>query len=228
MTFVRDVEGFAWNNPPRNNYIDDLVHQKLQQLKYLPWDSPPADHNYLAWEPGYLIDHIEKTHHRFVRIKTDEIAAYAARVARVHGKAYPENTGIYNLFVQLSGEMLEHLEAEEKTVFPLIKEIYRNRTGGRDVPVEVTDELRRQLDLMVEDHENAGRLMKRIRELSHDFTPPQGACATYTILYQNLEGFEEDLHKHVHLENNILFKKAEKHLFIQSNHEAGYQSHSQV
>lgn len=63
---------------------------------------------------------------------------------------------------------------------------------------------------MVDDHDGAGDVMKELRELSNNFTPPEDACATYRILYQNLAGFEEDLHKHVHLENNILFKKAEK------------------
>ncbi len=63
---------------------------------------------------------------------------------------------------------------------------------------------------MEEEHEIAGSIMADIRELSNGFTPPQDACATYRILYQNLAGFEEDLHKHVHLENNILFKKIER------------------
>jgi regulator of cell morphogenesis and NO signaling len=63
---------------------------------------------------------------------------------------------------------------------------------------------------MEKEHEGAGDIMKEIRELSHQFTPPADACRTYQILYLNLAGFEEDLHKHVHLENNILFKKAEQ------------------
>ena len=63
---------------------------------------------------------------------------------------------------------------------------------------------------MVSEHEHAGDLMAEIRSLSHQFTPPADACATYLILYQNLEGFEVDLHKHVHLENNILFQKMEE------------------
>ncbi|MGE3779466.1 MAG: DUF1549 domain-containing protein, partial [Pirellulaceae bacterium] len=36
MTFVRDIEGFTWADPPRNNYIDGHVHDKLRQLKFQP------------------------------------------------------------------------------------------------------------------------------------------------------------------------------------------------
>ena len=68
---------------------------------------------------------------------------------------------------------------------------------------------RAALNKLVDDHEEAGNIMAQIRELSDNYTPPADACTTYRILYQNLEGFEKDLHKHVHLENNILFKKAE-------------------
>lgn len=168
-----------------------------------------ADVNYQAWEPGYLIDHIIDNHHRFVRSKTKEISVYALKVANVHGERHPENKKIYNLFVNLAQELMQHLVDEEKRVFPLILDIYNSRLNGGSVDSEKIEDLRKEIERMEEDHEGAGAIMAEIRKLSNDFTPPEDACATYNILYQNLEGFEEDLHKHVHLENNILFKKAE-------------------
>ncbi len=166
--------------------------------------------NYKAWEPDYLIDYIIDTHHRFVRLKTEEITAYVQKVASVHGRTYPENIEIYHAFCDLASEMLQHLQDEEEAVFPLIKKIYKKRKSGNDVSPEEKEDLKKQLKLMVGDHDGAGQLILKIRKLSNNFTPPEGACATYRLSYQNLEGFEADLHKHVHLENNILFKKAEE------------------
>ncbi|MDX1591107.1 MAG: iron-sulfur cluster repair di-iron protein [Balneolaceae bacterium] len=165
--------------------------------------------NYSDWSPSFLIDYIENTHHTFVRKKTEEITSYAAKVARVHGETHPENKDIYWHFTELAGELIDHLESEENTVFPLIKSLESDLKEGRKPDPKKAEELRMELDQMEEEHETAGRVMEKIGELSNRFTPPAGACATYRILYQNLEGFEKDLHKHVHLENNILFKKAE-------------------
>ncbi len=174
-------------------------------------DSNSGSHqNYIDWEPDFLIDYIINNHHSFVRRKVNEIPAYAAKVANVHGERHPENIEIYKQFTALANEMIEHLESEEVRVFPLINKIYTSVKNGEIPDAELVEQLRKELDLMEDEHEAAGDLMKTIRELSNGFTPPADACATYQILYQNLDGFESDLHRHVHLENNILFKKAEK------------------
>lgn len=169
-----------------------------------------SDENFQSWEPGYLMDHIIETHHQFVRTKTEEISIYAEKVARVHGEHYPENVAIYKKFRMLSQELLTHLEAEEERLFPLIRTICKARIKGEILPPELINSLKEELDQMEEDHVVAGDTMKEIRELSNQFTPPADACRTYQILYLNLAGFEQDLHKHVHLENNILFKKADQ------------------
>lgn len=181
----------------------------LNSLVQLPQGQTTGELNFKDWNAGFLIDYIINIHHSFVRNKIDEIAGYAAKVARVHGAYYPENVDIYRAFVSLSKELLEHLEAEESTVFPLIKKLADKKSKGVKLTSIEIRELKKQLALMVDDHDGAGELMATIRKLSNDFTPPADACRTYQILYQNLAGFEEDLHKHVHLENNILFKKAE-------------------
>jgi regulator of cell morphogenesis and NO signaling len=191
-----------------NQRID--TNRVVEELKAINWNQSAINENYQAWEPGFLIDHIIDTHHRFVLAKIEEIAGYAARVAKVHGLNHPENVDIYHKFDELSQEMQEHMKDEEEVVFPMILDVYKKRMKGEEISGELREELRNQLSLMENDHEGAGSLMQTIRNLSNDFTPPADACTTYRILYQNLEGFEKDLHKHVHLENNILFKKAEQ------------------
>ena len=182
----------------------------LKELNALNRGKPSEESSFRSWEPDALIDYIIDTHHNFVRNKIVEISTWAAKVAKVHGKTWPENVEIHRTFGELADEMLRHLADEEQTVFPLIREIYQKRLSGAPVDADQIEQLRNELQSMVDDHDGAGDAMKKIRSLSHDFTPPEEACTTYRILYQNLRDFEKDLHKHVHLENNILFKKAEK------------------
>lgn len=181
-----------------------------EQLNNIPWGNQSSGDNYTDWSPSFLIDYIVNTHHNFVRNKTVEISAYAAKVAKVHGENHPENVDIFRKFSLLTNELMDHLNAEEVTVFPLIKSLSQKVESGEDLSDVEIDELKKQLGLMIEDHDGAGQLMAEIRELSNNFNPPEDACRTYQILYHNLAGFEEDLHKHVHLENNILFRKAEQ------------------
>ncbi len=190
----------------KNIYVDEI----LSELNKLESILSAAEENFLAWEADYLIDYIIKKHHTFVRHKTDEIGAYSRKVASVHGERHPENIEIYYKFTELTLEMMAHLQGEEDVAFPLISEISKKRKRGEEVTKSEISELKKQLTLMVNEHEGAGSLIAEIRELSNHFTPPDDACATYSILYQNLDAFEQDLHRHIHLENNILFKKAEE------------------
>lgn len=192
----------------KNNGIQ--LSDVASRLEQLAESNQSSGDNYSAWTPAFLIDYIVNTHHNFVREKASEIQAYAAKVARVHGAHYPENIEIFNTFTELAAELLEHVEEEENAVFPLIKTVAAKSDSGEKFTEAEFTALKKELDQMESEHEHAGRLMADIRELSHQFNPPADACATYRILYQNLEGFEADLHKHVHLENNILFQKAEK------------------
>lgn len=190
----------------KNIPFDEVV----DKLKSAPWVNRSSGDNYNDWSPDFLVDYIINTHHTFVRKKSDELAGYAAKVAKVHGSRHPENVEIFKKFISLSNELMEHLNEEESRVFPLIKKVYGKRQIGQLPDKNEIEELKAELNQMEEEHEVAGSIMADIRELSNGFTPPQDACATYRILYQNLAGFEEDLHKHVHLENNILFKKMER------------------
>jgi regulator of cell morphogenesis and NO signaling len=190
----------------KNIYVGEI----LSELIRLESGLPAADENFLAWEADYLIDYIIGKHHTFVRQKTDEIGAYSRKVASVHGERHPENIEIFHKFTELTLEMMTHLESEEDVVFPLISQISKKRKRGEKVSESEIGEVKQQLSLMVNEHEGAGNLIADIRELSNQFTPPNDACTTYRILYQNLDAFEQDLHRHIHLENNILFKKAEQ------------------
>ncbi len=168
------------------------------------------EHNYKEWSPSFLVDYIINNHHHFVRTKLPEIKAYANKVAKVHGKTYPVLNDMLGTFMILKDEMLSHLEAEEKILFPYIKEMEDAKSEGRAPSGSKpnTGTAAQAIDMMEQEHDEAGKLMAQLEEMSEGFTPPEDACATFRVYFQNLEGFRDDLHKHVHLENNILFPKA--------------------
>lgn len=166
-------------------------------------------HNYNEWAPAFLVDYIINNHHHFVRTKLPEIKAYANKVAKVHGKTYPALNDMFDTFMVLKDEMLSHLDAEEQVLFPYIKKMTEARKNGTTFEKEQqTGTAAEAIEMMEQEHDEAGNLIAQLEEMSNRFTPPEDACTTFRVYFQNLEAFRDDLHKHVHLENNILFPKA--------------------
>ncbi|MCC6448142.1 MAG: hemerythrin domain-containing protein, partial [Chitinophagaceae bacterium] len=150
---------------------------------------------------------IVNTHHNYVRKYLPEIKAYATKVAQVHGANHPELKSILENVLEMSEDLTEHIEYEEKQLFPLIKKIANAKTN--DVPY--TPQANEKFEIVVKDaeneHEAVGQQLVEIRTLSKDYATPEDACASYKLLYKMLDEFENDLHIHIHLENNILFPK---------------------
>jgi regulator of cell morphogenesis and NO signaling len=148
------------------------------------------------------------THHVYVKSKLPELNFYANKVAQVHGARHPELLIIQKLFLELEQELNEHLLKEERILFPFIKELVGAQSLSQHVSKPVFGTVKNPVKMMEHEHDSAGRIMEEIQEFTSNFTPPDDACTTYRVLFQNLQAFQEDLHKHVHLENNILFPKA--------------------
>jgi len=154
-----------------------------------------------GWDPDLLVDHIVKLHHRYVRRTLPVLGQFTGKVSLVHGEAHPELREIEGLVQELSEEMTRHMEEEEGELFPALQEF--SEDPGKTEPEDVAT----TLGALEDDHEHAGGIMGRIREITGEYTPPEGACATYRATFSLLEEFEEDLHRHVHLENNVLFPR---------------------
>jgi len=172
--------------------------------------STPArqDADYASWTLTRLIDHIKAVHHAYLRANTAQTAAYARKIADVHGEHHPELARIAGAFDAMATELTTHLEEEEAVVFPAIK---RAEAAGRAASAPGTQDaetIARGVEALVREHEQVGAALRDIRDLAMGFGLPGDACATYALTYQRLQAFEADLHKHVHLENNILFPRA--------------------
>lgn len=147
-----------------------------------------------------LIDHITNKYHRELEDELALMSPYVTKVSKVHGDRHPELLRMYELFYQLKKELLEHTAKEEATVFPLLLQL---DSVGADKRAEMIAEITE----LEKEHDMAGSILKELREITDDFTPPMDACGTYRLVYKRLETLESHTFMHVHLENNILFPR---------------------
>ncbi|WP_336514137.1 iron-sulfur cluster repair di-iron protein [Pollutibacter soli] len=170
---------------------------EISQVSSLPYNQ---------WKADFLVDFIINTHHRYVRNTLPELRMYISKVARKHGEEHPELQRVYDLVEMVNEELLSHMMKEETVLFPYIKELV---TAGENKIVRGPfGSVENPISVMEKEHESAGEALSEIRALTSNYTLPEGACASFSVLYRILEEFENDLHIHVHLENNILFPKA--------------------
>jgi regulator of cell morphogenesis and NO signaling len=190
-----------------DRHIDvEQLENDLKAVQNLSVDTEP---HFTEWPLVLLADYIIAVHHKYVNNNLGLITEFAEKVARVHGEHNPENIEILKLWKQVVSELTMHMKKEELVLFPYIKNIERYSTREiKEFPPSHFGTVNNPIRMMEQEHELAGSLMKRIEELSHQFTPPSHACNTYKVLYAKLREFQEDLFKHIHLENNILFPRA--------------------
>jgi regulator of cell morphogenesis and NO signaling len=155
-----------------------------------------------------LTGHIVREHHGYVRTEAPRLEGLFRKVLPRHGEAHPELKELEELFVAMVGELGTHMMKEEQILFPHLERMEAARQAGAAAPQAVFGPVSRPIANMVADHDDAGALLARMRALSGGYTLPQDACPSYTVLYSGLQDFERDLHRHVHLENNILFPRA--------------------
>ena len=164
--------------------------------------------DYKSWSPSFLTDHIINIHHTYVEESIPLILQYGKKVTKVHGHHYKELSEILRLFEEVATELGGHLKKEELILFPFIKKLEEAKKTNEKVLTPQFQTVDNPIRMMEEEHESAGEIMRQIAILTNNYTPPEGACNTFRAYYAKLDEFEQDLHKHVHLENNILFPKA--------------------
>ncbi len=173
-------------------------------------DPLPNGRDWSAAPLAELIDHIELRYHEKLRDELPRLAQMADKVLRVHGDRHPSMIPpLAATFSELSGEIASHLDDEESILFPVVRTLdAAGERTARAAGLAATAELARAIDGMEHEHVVVGGALARMRTLTHDFTPPEGACNTFRGLFYGLEELERELHEHIHLENNILFPRA--------------------
>jgi regulator of cell morphogenesis and NO signaling len=184
--------------------LAELVRE-LDQAAADPIDRSP---NYGAWELPFLADYIVNTHHAYLKENTASIAAYTRKIAEVHGAHHPEVIEIAAIFGTIAADLELHLREEEEVLFPAIRRIAALAKAGGAKDAGELQALRANLASLYHEHDEIGAAIHAIRHLARDYAIPGDVCNTFMVTYRKLKEFEDDLHKHVHLENNILFLKA--------------------
>jgi len=160
------------------------------------------------WDARTLIAYIVANHHAYVREALPPLLRHTAKIAAVHGDRHPELVHIAKLFARVADEMVDHMAKEERMLFPFIAALEDAAAQRAAPPAAPFGTVANPIHVMEAEHQFVGDAMAEMRHLTAGFTPPEGACATYRVCFQELDAFEQDLHNHVHLENNLLFPKA--------------------
>ncbi|MCH8209009.1 MAG: iron-sulfur cluster repair di-iron protein [Nitrospinae bacterium] len=146
-----------------------------------------------------LVDHIESTHHEYIKSATPGLLELAKKVAGVHGDRRPELTELKEKVMALAEDLGPHLMKEERVLFPLIRKLEGSLKNGGMIEGPIS--------VMKMEHDHVGRLLQQIDRLSGKYTVPSDGCESYRTYMEKLKEFVEDLRLHIHKENNILFAR---------------------
>ncbi len=164
--------------------------------------------DFKSWPPDLLADYIEKKHHRYITDTTPSLKQFLDKLCKVHGSNHPELLEINKEFTASSDELASHMKKEETVLFPYVRQMADSGNRKEQTAGPSFGTVRNPIQMMMQEHDTEGERFSKISELSSKYTPPDDACTTYKVAYSMLKEFENDLHMHIHLENNILFPKA--------------------
>jgi regulator of cell morphogenesis and NO signaling len=175
----------------------------IAELASQPIAAEPAP-VWMALSPAALVDHLEATHHRYLKAELPRLSELAAKVSRVHGEKHPELIRVAEVLAELRADLEPHLHKEEDVLFPMIRSM--GSAGVRpDVPFR---SIGTPIAVMEAEHTAVGRLLEQLRKLTGGYRAPADTCASTLSLMAGLAELEADTHLHVHKENNHLFPAA--------------------
>lgn len=182
--------------------VDDVV-EKLLALDRL--GAQPGEPNWTAVSLKSLIEHIVTAYHQPLRQELSRVEQLAQKVARVHGDKHPEMIEVLNVFSRFKAQLELHMQKEELVLFPGIASM--EATGSPQI-FGCGGGIEHPIDVMNQEHDEAGEALSAMRRLTRDYTPPEDACGSFKVLLYSLAQIESEMHQHVHKENNILFPRA--------------------
>ncbi len=198
-----------------NRTIDDACTAKdievdsvLNDLNAIGNTNNSAGIDFKSWPLDLLADYIEKIHHRYVEDKSPELIAYFDKICEVHGENHKELFEIKELINQTVGNLTQHMKKEELILFPFIRKMENAKRRGEVLQKPTFGSIKNPINEMESEHSAEGDRFRHIERLSNNYTPPEDACNTYRVSFAMLKEFQDDLHLHIHLENNILFPES--------------------
>ncbi len=164
--------------------------------------------DYQNWQIDLLANHIEAKHHSYILNKTPELINFLNKLCNVHGTNHPELFQVQEMFSASAGELAQHMKKEELILFPYVRQMVLSQQKNEKLKTPHFGTVTNPIQMMMTEHSTEGDRFKKIEELTDNYTVPTDGCSTYKVTLSMLKEFQEDLHLHIHLENNILFPKA--------------------
>jgi len=164
--------------------------------------------DYQNWQIDLLANHIESKHHSYVVNKTPELITFLNKLCNVHGTNHPELFQVHELFSASAGELAKHMKKEELILFPYVRQMVISKQKNEKLNTPHFGTVTNPIHMMKAEHSTEGDRFRLIEEITNNYTVPSDGCTTYKVTYSMLKEFQDDLHLHIHLENNILFPKA--------------------
>jgi len=183
----------------------DAVIKEILNIKPISFSD---NFRFSKWELDFLVDYIVNNHHQYIRDSIPKISFHAEKVISAHGKNHPELDEVSKIFSVVYKDLKQHLLKEEEILFPYIKNLSKVKNNSAKYERPYFGQVSNPIRMMELEHEAAGNDLFKIRRITDNYKIPVDACNTYAFFYNELKEFEEDLHKHVYLENNILFPKS--------------------
>ena len=180
----------------------------LEELNKVNLSIQQNNQRHAEWDLNFLAQYIVNNHHTYVKNAIPDINAHLQKVYNVHGEKYSYIAEVQNIFTLVAEEMMSHMMKEERILFPLIKYLTETQKFNEKPKTGGFGTIKNPIRQMEAEHVSAGNAMDTIRKLTNNYVLPEDACTTFQITYKELDEFEKDLHKHVHLENNILFPRS--------------------
>jgi len=194
------------NEVCNNKHI--LVEDLLNDLTAVKKQGDNQNIDYQSWSLDLLADYIEKKHHRYIEETTPVLKQYLDKLCKVHGRNHHELFEIAEQFNAAVGELATHMKKEELILFPYIRKMVKSKGADENTLQPNFGTIKNPIKMMLQEHDIEGGRFMKISSLSNSYSVPIDACNTYRTAYLLLKEFEDDLHLHIHLENNILFPKS--------------------
>lgn len=188
----------------KKNVDAGKIYDELQALG----NTSSQDIDFRSWPLDLLADYVEKTHHRYIEEKTPVLLQFLYKISKVHGERHPELVEVYRLFEESAHDLGAHLKKEELILFPFIRLMVETEKTNNELRTPHFGTVENPVAMMKHEHDAEGERFRKIAELTNNYSFPEDACNTYQVTFKMLEEFENDLHKHIHIENNILFPAA--------------------
>lgn len=184
--------------------VDDLQ----QELTTLLAQQQEEEQDFNAWSLTALAEYIIHTHHQYVRRHIPVLTGFLEKLQRVHGLRHPELKAVRDLFLESASALEHHMVKEEQVLFKYVLKMEEAQANHESLERPFFDSINNPIQVMLQEHSTESDNFQKIAQLTNNYSAPEDACTTYRVSFSMLKDFQDDLYKHIHLENNILFPKA--------------------